>query len=362
MEKFDIESKSVRIIYTFLLACAGGLVFTFLQLPVAWLLGSLVAVFFGSRVTKIAPYWPRYLRDAGLLIVGYTLGLSFTKEAVIQIMTQLPSIFTVTVLLILFCAGLAFIVSRLSGIDYPTILTGSIPGGLSQMIMLAEEMKGINTTVVAFLQVTRLLMVIFLIPFMIFSPFIGGNKELVLETAVFDYSHSGYSIVLFAVVSILGAFAGKKVKLPTPFLLGPLAGTAILVLSGVEPIPLPNSILSLSQLIIGSYVGLLLIPDKLDRKWRFSGLSILSGVILIMASMVMSFILHKVYGMALTTSFLSVAPGGMDQMGLIAHEVQADLTVVTGYQVFRLFFIYFAVPPLLRILFKKFIKKGTSPL
>ncbi|PLS18234.1 AbrB family transcriptional regulator [Bacillus sp. M6-12] len=361
MKKLDIQSKPVRLICTFLIACGGSLLFSLFHLPVAWLLGSLVAVFIGSRAAKVKMFWPAYFRDAGLLAVGYSLGLSFTKEAVMQIGKQLPSIATATVMLILFCAGIAFIVSRLSGIDYPTVLTGSIPGGLGQMIMLAEEMKDINTTVVAFLQVTRLLMVIFLIPFMIFSPIVGGKKEMIMHHAAFDYSYSILDILLFAAASIMGAFLGKKLKLPTPFLLGPLAGTAILVLCGMEPIPLPNTILNFSQLIIGSYVGLLLIPDKLDKKWTFSGLSILSGGILIMGSLALSIFLHKTYGMSLKTSFLSVAPGGMDQMGLIAHEVKADLSVVTGYQVFRLFFIYFAVPPLLKMLFKKFRKKGTSP-
>ena len=58
-----------------------------------------------------------------------------------------------------------------------------------------------------------------------------------------------------------------------------------------------------------------------------------------------------------STSLLSLAPGGMDQVGILAHEIQADLSMVTGYQLFRLFFIYFVVPPVLRYLFTKVIRK-----
>jgi len=49
------------------------------------------------------------------------------------------------------------------------------------------------------------------------------------------------------------------------------------------------------------------------------------------------------------TGLLSLAPGGMDQMGIIANEIHADLSIVAGYQLFRMFFILFVVPPLLRI-------------
>ncbi|NRG45353.1 AbrB family transcriptional regulator, partial [Bacillus sp. CRN 9] len=60
------------------------------------------------------------------------------------------------------------------------------------------------------------------------------------------------------------------------------------------------------------------------------------------------------------TSFLSLSPGGMDQMAIIAHEVGADLSVITGYQLFRLFFIFFAVPPLLKWVFKTTSKVSRS--
>ncbi|MBS8264225.1 hypothetical protein DYI25_07225 [Mesobacillus boroniphilus] len=40
-------------------------------------------------------------------------------------------------------------------------------------------------------------------------------------------------------------------------------------------------------------------------------------------------------------------------MGIIANEVRADISIVSGFQLFRLFFIYFIVPPVLRLYFKR---------
>ncbi|WP_244965673.1 AbrB family transcriptional regulator [Paenibacillus alvei] len=47
-------------------------------------------------------------------------------------------------------------------------------------------------------------------------------------------------------------------------------------------------------------------------------------------------------------------------MGIIAHEIQADLSMVSGYQIFRTLFISFAVPPLLQFLFRIIAKKETG--
>src|SRR3954465_5688049 len=135
------DDKRIRFGITLLTAFIGGFMFSALHSPIPWLLGPMAAVLIGSRFGKVQYYWPIRIRDTGLVIVGYSIGLSFTKEAVLQIAVKLPSMLILTVLLVCFCAGIAYVVSKLSGVDYPTILIGSIPGGLSQMIIFAEETK-----------------------------------------------------------------------------------------------------------------------------------------------------------------------------------------------------------------------------
>ena len=44
------------------------------------------------------------------------------------------------------------------------------------MITFSEEVKGINITVVTFLQVTRVIMIIFLVPFLIYGPFFKNTS------------------------------------------------------------------------------------------------------------------------------------------------------------------------------------------
>lgn len=350
------DNKIIRFIFTLVTAIIGGLVFTVLHTPIPWLLGPMAAVLIGARFSRIPFFWPSYIRDTGLIIVGYSIGLSFTKDALLQIVAKLPSMLLMTVLLVAFCAGIAFIVSKLSGVDYPTVLTGSIPGGLSQMIIFAEEVKGIDITTVTFLQVARLLMIIFLVPFLILGPYFKhtpaqAGADLIEKTTSFT-GPIFPTILLFALLCIACAFMAKRFKFPTPFLLGPILGTAIATISGFHGPSLSPVILDVSQFLIGGYIGLLLKPEKLQQKTKIITLALVSGMVMILGSIGLSMLLVSFYHISPSTSFLSLAPGGMDQMGILAHEVHADLSMVTGYQLFRLFFIYFAVPPLLRLFFK----------
>lgn len=356
------ENKWFRFALTCVIAAVGGFFFQLIHMPIPWLLGSMAFLVIGSSVFKgIALYWPGQVRNTGMIIIGYTLGLSFTLATLAQIGQQLPSMVLFTALLLLCAGGIAFLVSRLSGIPFPTVLMGSIPGGLSQMITLAEEVKGIDITVVTFLQVSRLMMIIFCVPLLIFSPLfhVSGSHAagIAATTGTAEYTALFPNLWVFAAVCVLSAFVAKKIKFPTAFLLGPMIGTILLNLSGYTGHALPPFMLALSQLMIGGYIGLLLDLTSLKHKLKIILLALLSGVLLIGISMGLSLLLTQMHDVSIVTAFLGLSPGGMDQMALIAKEVNGDLSIVTCYQLFRTMFIFFIVPPVLKLIFRSVLKE-----
>jgi membrane AbrB-like protein len=305
-----------------------------------------------------------------MIIVGYTIGLSMTAAALREMGRQLPMMLLMAVLLMVVCAGIAWIVSRLSDTDFKTALLGSVPGGLTQVIILAEETDGVDITVVTVTQVIRLMVIVLCIPLFIFSPIFHqthgaaatidfatsatGATSAIAGTA--EWSSSIWTLCIFALVSVACAWAGGKIKLPTAFLLGPVIGTAALQMGGLPGPVLPAVIIDAAQLMVGAYVGLLLKPQQLPNKLRTLSLAIGSGLLLVLGALGLTALLSHLQPISKPTALLSLAPGGMDQMGIIANEIHADLSMVAGYQLFRTFFILFVVPPLLRMLFK--IKPG----
>lgn len=355
-----VNSHSIILmVKTTAVAIAGSLIANLIHLPVPWLLGSMGAVLIASRL-GLKLYWSKYMRDLGTVIVGYSIGLSFTKEALTLIFVQLPSIFLATIIIIGFCIGLAFIISKMTSLDYPSVLIGSIPGGLSQMLLLGEEIKGINLSIVTFLQVSRLILIVVFVPLFVFSPFVAhepSSSSMAVHSPTIGLVDLFPTILVFIPIVILSIFLAKKLKFPTPFLVGPIFITAIVGLMGYVGPTLPSSVLDVSQLMIGAYVGLLIQFEEIENKMKMFGVAICSGVMLLLGSGGLSWLFAHMKNMSIATSVLSLAPGGMDQMGIMAAEIHADLSMVAGYQLFRLFFIFFVVPPILRIFIQYLYRK-----
>lgn len=351
---------------TLLIAIVSGLLFSAIQMPIPWLLGPMIGVCAFARTVKTVKLsWPGSVRNTGLIIVGYAIGIEFTRDTLTEIARQLPAMVLMTALLLALCALIAAGVSRFARIPYPTALTGNIPGGLTQMVALAEETRGIDMTVVTFLQTSRLMMIVIFVPLLIYSPWLdgGGASAAVADlesTAAAPWNGLLPNILPYAALCTGLALLASKVKFPTAYLLAPLIAAAGLHLTGLTAPELPAVVLGAAQLMIGCYVGLLLRPENLPNKMRLIAASIISGIVLLAGACGLSYLLTRLHAMSTPTSLLALAPGGMDQMGIIAHAIGADLSIVTCYQLFRTFFIFLAVPPLLKLLFGYMEKKRGS--
>lgn len=338
-----------------LISLVGAGLFNLLDLPVPWLLGPMTASLIASNLLKRRYAWPSKIRNGGMIIVGYTIGLAMTGDALRDMVTQVPYMILMTFLLLLLCVGIAYMIGRLSGTDFKTSLLGSVPGGLSQVLILAEETKGADLTLVTVNQVLRLLLIIIFIPLLLYSPLFGQHMSETAQAASsvkVPWSGLFPNILVYAPMCAMLAVLGKKVRFPTAFLLGPAFGTALLQATSFHAPPLPIGLTDAAQLAIGTYVGMLLKPAQIQHKVRTFSLALLSGVLLLLGSIGLSVLLTVLEPVSAATSLLSLAPGGMDQMGIIAHSIGADLSIVSGYQLFRTFFIFFAIPPLLRLLFR----------
>lgn len=361
MEIFNLnkDSKVVRLLITTVIGIIGGFLFIRIHMPLPWVLGPMTALLIGSKLCKFQFYFPCRIRNWGLIIVGYSSGVAFNRDTLIQIIQQLPWMITFTIGLLAFCAALAALVSKLTGIDYPTTLTGCIPGGLSQMVVLGEEIEGMDLTIITFFQVTRLMLIVFCVPLLIYSPLYSVDKSgstAVVQAAAASMDMLVPKIILFAIISILCALLAKKLKFPTAYLLGPILGIAFLNIVGFHGPAVPPILLIIAQISMGCYLGLLLKPENLQNKVKIISLSILNGILAVSFSLGLSYILVKFHGLGGTTGFLSLAPGGADQMGIIASVIGADVPVVVSYQLFRMLFINIAIPPMIKRFYRFYTK------
>ncbi|MFH5184924.1 AbrB family transcriptional regulator [Paenibacillus sp. TAB 01] len=353
-----------RMVETILVTFAGGLLFTLLHIPLSWMLGPLTAVIVWSLAARRKLTWSGGLRNAGLALLGYSMGLSVTMESAKQISSQLPSMLIATLLTIVFSLLAAYITARQTGISFASSAIGSIPGGLSQMVVLSEEIKGADGGIVAFMQTIRLLSVIFIVPFLtvhgLADGVITGNGAMgaagsggngLWESLIAWFQELGARPLFSALVVILiaaSAWLAGKMRFPTPHFLGPILAGALLTVGGLEPFHLPPLLIMLAQWSLGIYMGLGIKLSSLSNWRKLLPYSIAGSVAVVAFCLAVSYGFTLVYPVSLMTSFLSTAPGGMTEMGVTASTVGADISLVVAYQMFRILFILFVVPYMLR--------------
>lgn len=113
-----------------------------------------------------------------MILIGFMLGASFTREAVLEIFMQLHVIIVTTGLLIGLSIISGIILSELSNVSIQTGILGSIPGGLIQMVALSRETAHVDSSLVTVMQLIRIILVFFFIPFFVFY-FIMGDVQSV---------------------------------------------------------------------------------------------------------------------------------------------------------------------------------------
>lgn len=340
-----MKDTILKMSFTLVVALFGGYLFSIIGIPVPWLLGPLIFLLIGNLLRPALFYWPRSLKAVGMILIGYTIGLSLTSEAIQEIGRQLPYMFGMTTLLILLSAVIAYFIAKLSKINYRTALLGSIPGGMTQIIVMADELKSVNLTIVTVTQTIRLLLIVIGMPLLL--SVIGQREKMELAVSPAVSETLNWQTISLLILCVAMSYLGKMVKFPTAFLLVPVLVTTIVQAMGFQTVELPNSFLQFAQLLIGIYIGLSMKPRELEHKMKTISLAVVSGMLIFIVAMLLGVVFAQVNSLDLPTALLSLAPGGMDQMGVIAHEIDAELSMVAGYQIFRAFYILFLVQPLL---------------
>jgi len=153
------EVSWLRLAGTLALAAGGALVGHRLKIPGGALLVPLVlgSTLQANGVMNIV--LPPWILALTYVVLGWSIGLRFTRQALIQAGRALPSMFVSIACLVTACAGIAFGLTRLSNIDPLTAYLATSPGGLDSVAIIATS-AGVDIPFVMAFQTARLLIVV----------------------------------------------------------------------------------------------------------------------------------------------------------------------------------------------------------
>ncbi|MDE2074653.1 MAG: AbrB family transcriptional regulator [Alphaproteobacteria bacterium] len=106
---------------------------------------------------------PEWLLAFAYAVIGWRIGLSFTPEVLHHAARAFARILASILLLIAFAFGLAFLLTRLFGIDLLTAYLATSPGGMDSVAIIAAS-SHVDMSFVMALQTVRFFMVILLGP------------------------------------------------------------------------------------------------------------------------------------------------------------------------------------------------------
>lgn len=326
---------------TGIIGVTGAVVFGFLHIPMPWLLGPLLTILVLKLTTPLPLKWNKYFRDFGLVLAGYSIGHAFTMDAVADIRQYFPLMIVVNFLFILLFIAISWLVIKRTQVDQLTAVTSVVPGGMSQIIVYAEEQGSQNMTMIMFYQVLRVLCILGFVPLIVAGQ--SNSEASVLSDAAYSWM-----FLLFLVISYGAGYLATKIRIPTGYMLGPVFFFIGLQFAQVEIPAIPVSALHIAQLVMGIYIGLLLRREDLHLSRRVIFYAFVSAFIYIGSAYGVAHLVIQFYPLDFKTSFLSIVPGGLDQMGIISASVNAESTVVTAFQLFRVLVISILIIPMIK--------------
>jgi uncharacterized protein len=149
---------------TLLLAGLGAIAGRLSRLPAGPLLTPLAigAVLHAARLIEIV--LPPWLLAACYAVIGWSIGLGFTRRILRHAWRAVPQIVLSILVLIGFCWALAFALTAVIGLDPLTAYLATSPGGMDTVAIIASSSGGVDISFVMAMQVVRFIVVILIGP------------------------------------------------------------------------------------------------------------------------------------------------------------------------------------------------------
>jgi uncharacterized protein len=145
---------------------AGGAAGRLLRLASPYFLGSVILGGVLHLGYGVPPQLPEWLLAVSYGIIGWRIGLNFTRTILLHAARALPQIVGSILALLAFCGALAFLLSSQLGIDPLTAYLATSPGGLDSVAIIAAASESVDLSFVMAMQGARLLIVLLIGPWL----------------------------------------------------------------------------------------------------------------------------------------------------------------------------------------------------
>ena len=326
---------------------------TLLGVPSAALFAALV-VGIALALAAVAP--ARVPRPAALAaqgVLGVYIGTMVQQNAIDALAPHWPAVLAVavgTLLLSVICGALLALHRDV------TPLTGSlalVAGGASGLVAITRELGG-DDRVVSVVQYLRVALVTASMPVVVTLVYHADRSHGAAAATDQTATAPWYlSVGMLIVLVVLGTVVGRLVRLPGAGLLGPLALTVALELTGMSfGLSVPAVLVQLGYALIGWQAGLAFTRESMRTVGRLLPTAIGLIAVLGVVTAALGVALAHFTGLTLLEGYLATSPGGVYAVLATAAETGSNVTFIIAAQVVRILLMLFAAPLLARLMIR----------
>ncbi len=344
--------RALNFLLTLFVASFAGWLFYKLHVPGGVLVGAVVGIVIFNLSFGVA-FMPSEAKVAAQIVSGAFIGVGVSREDISQFRRLFKPLSILIGSMLILNLALGGIICLTSDMNLLTSMFCAVPGGMSNIPIIAAEM-GADSTKVAVMQFIRMCAGIGVFPSVI-KHFAKKNSDEAAQPATNErkISYSHYGFLAAAAAAAAGGLLGEISKIPAGALLFSLIAT--IVAKQVYPAcMLPGWIKRLAQMLAGAYIGTGISPTDLPQ---MKGL-ILPATIMLVAYMFACIIIARLLSRhtALTTAegMLAATPAGASDMALISADIGISSPDVIILQIGRMLSAVLIFPNVIRLLISLF--------
>ncbi|MGX7105920.1 AbrB family transcriptional regulator [Globicatella sanguinis] len=343
-----------QIALTLLIGLLGGLLFKKLNIPAAFMIGSMVIVaiinvLFGNL------YVPRNLKLFAQILSGAYIGQLINHSDLENLpkmrkpVALLLALFTFNMILV------GFIFHFVFKFDLVTALLMCLPGGIMDVSLMSIDM-GAQADVVASMQTIRLVGMLLILPNWIkfilkrlnATPVQNGSNK----TTSNDHKQSHPPIkndfyVIF--ISLIGGIIGYYSQLPVGTLIGALIASLLIKLYGGSQ-PLRPALRYTAQICAGSIIGTTFTHESLLNMFNLIMPAIILLAFYLTLNYFYSIFIYRRGLIDLQSALFSSSPAGATDISLIAGELGGDLAKIASTQIIRMLYTIIVLPNVVKLI------------
>lgn len=334
--------KSVwGIVYPLAVGTAGGAIFYLLGMPLPWTLGSLTAV---ALLAVLGPPFaiPPALIHVARPVVGVLAGSAFTPAILASVFGWWDAFLYVIAFSFAMTALGYFYFRTIGKIDRPTAFFASMPGGLGELSLLGDQFGG-NVRNLVLIHSIRVVAVVFSFPLAV--QFLFGAVAVPMAARVAELGTPGaLDWVILAACAIGGYIAARYLKFPGGAVVAAMLLSALahgFELTHATP---PAFVVAAVQIIIGSIAGSRFVGIKWREFGRLIALAAVWTAVLLFLAVLAALLGAQLFDRSLETMLLSLAPGGIVEMTVVAYAFGFETAFVIACQVCRVFAVLTFAP------------------